>query len=315
MKIFVVKGGFSREREISLRTGLTFENSIKNLGYECISFDLKENNIVEMIGLIQQIKPDLIMNALHGTFGEDGTLQGIFEALKIPFSHSGVLASSLAMNKVYSKLIFERFGLSVPAWYEVSIDMLKKGDIPLPMPFIIKPISEGSTIGTTLIQSLEDLKQALQNWNFGDHALIEEFIQGREFTISILDNEVLGIAEIKTNHTLFDYEAKYTTGEADRIIPAPLNKELEKEVIHLAKMAHTVLGCKGLTRTDIMYDGEKFYLLEINTQPGFTQTSFAVLKAEQRGWSVDDLVLKLIQSALHHHGVHLMHHATCCACG
>ena len=302
MKICVIKGGLSNEREVSLSTGKTFEQSVINLGHELISFDLTKNNIVDMMLMLQSQKPDFILNALHGPFGEDGTIQGIFEMLRIPYSHSHVLASALAMNKIQSKYIFEQFGLTTPQWEKISIQDLKKYGTSFLKPFFLKPISEGSTIGVSLIKTDNDLKNALSTWNFGVNALIEKQIKGRELTVSLLDDEILGIAEIIPLKSEFsDYEAKYTEALEKRLIPAPITHDQAKQISALTKKAHYALGCTGLTRTDFIFDGKDFYILELNTQPGFTPTSFAPLKAKQRGWTVDQLVQKIIDSAFMHH--------------
>jgi len=302
MKICVIKGGFSKERDVSLSSGHTFENSIKNLGHELISFDLAKNNILQMMHMFELQKPDLIINALHGTFGEDGTIQGLFESFNIPYTHSNVLSSALSMDKVQSKRLFERFNIKTPSWTKESLQTLKTQGTDFPKPFIMKPTAEGSSIGVHIIKNQSDFDDALKQWHFGDEVLIEEYIKGREFTVSLLDDDVLGTCEVIPKKANFsDYASKYTEKLEERLIPAPITKKQEQIICEMSRNAKNILGCKGLIRTDILFNGKDFYLLELNTQPGFTPVSFAPLKAKQRGWSVDDLVQKIIDSALSHH--------------
>ncbi|USO02279.1 MAG: D-alanine--D-alanine ligase [Alphaproteobacteria bacterium] len=299
MKICVIKGGFSSEREVSLSSGKAIEQSVKNLGHELISFDLTKDNILQMILMLHSQKPDCIFNALHGTFGEDGTIQGIFESCNIPYTHSNVLSSALAFDKVKSKYLFERFGIKTPEWILVPINILKIQGTNFPKPFFMKPIAQGSTIGVTLIETDDDLNNALKNWDFGKNALLERCIHGREMTVSILDDDILGTCELVQMRDKFStYEAKYTEELEQRLVPAPITPEQEKAIKDITRKAYDLLECSGLARSDIIFDGKDFYLLEMNTQPGLTPTSFATIKVKQRGWTMDDLVQKMIDNAL-----------------
>ena len=297
MKVVVIKGGPSKEREISLRTGATFERSTQSLGYELHSFDLKTDNWQDFIAFIEYVKPDIILNALHGTFGEDGTIQTLLDEKGFLYTHSSAEVSALAMDKMKSKEIFQKHEIPVPFGKIVNINALDLENPPLPFPFILKPIAQGSTFGVFLIHSSKDLETAIQTWDDGPYGLMEQWIQGRELTVSIIDHDILGIAEILTPHDFYDYESKYTPGIATRLVPAPLTEKEKKILSALAIKAHKALGCTGLARSDFMYDGNTFYILEVNTQPGFTETSFAVVHAKQQGIPIEQLVKRIIDSA------------------
>lgn len=297
MNIFVVKGGFSKEREISLRTGNAVEEALNELHYPFWSFDLKQDNLFEMIETIKKLKPDLIFNALHGKFGEDGKIQAILDYFTIPYTHSGFTASCLGMDKVKSRLLFQKAGIPTPDFRVMTWDQLEEKD-PFPKPYIIKPIAEGSSLGVFFIQTKQDLKEARQNWDFGDFLLIEPYLHGKEIHIGVLDDEILGSIEVASNREILDYNGKYTKGESKRRTPAFLTDLEEKQVFEYARKAHDILGCRGVTRPEFIYANGQFYLLEINTQPGLTKTSFIPAIAEGKEISFSALIERILKNSL-----------------
>lgn len=300
LHVVVLKGGLSKEREVSLTSGAAVEKALMELGYRVSSVDAKEDTAAQL----SELKPQVVFNALHGQFGEDGCMQGLLEVMGIPYTHSGVLASALAMDKPAAKKIFEAVGLRCPEGgvYRLG-DILE--DIPFAFPFVIKPTNEGSSVAVSIIFSRDDLTPlAKEN---ADHIyLVERYIPGREIQVAVLDGEALGAIEIKPHKGFYDYEAKYTAGKADHLMPAPLPEAEYKEVCVLAERAHRALGCRGLTRSDFRYNDQDlgeglFYLLETNTQPGMTPLSLAPEIAAHRGMTFNDLVDRLVKGATTDH--------------
>ncbi len=292
MRVAILKGGMSAERDVSLSSGAAVEKAVAALGHEAIAIDAKEDFPEQ----IKNAKPDVVFNALHGRYGEDGCVQGVLEMLKIPYTHSGVLASALAMDKPMAKEIFARAGLRCAEGKVVSKAEMKKGD-PIARPYVIKPLNEGSSVGVVIVEEGTNITFDEQGWQFGDEVLVESYIPGREIQVAVLDDEALGAIEIKPLTRFYDYEAKYTDGKAEHLMPAPLPEPVYAEVLELGLRAHKVLGCRGLTRSDFRYDGKDFYLLETNTQPGMTPLSLAPEIAAHRGISFNDLVAKLLEGA------------------
>lgn len=293
-KIAVLKGGFSSEREISIKTGNQVIEALKK-NYEVKSI-LVSNKIRELIDNLTKFNPDIVFNALHGSFGEDGQIQSILNFLKIPYTHSGVIASSVGMNKYISKIIFEGIGIKCPAGKKLKIKDLRKQ---IKIPSVIKPLNGGSSIGITKILDKNQYTKNLESSeNSDDEILIEDFIPGREVTVGILDNTVCGITEIITKSDLYDYTSKYV--EVAKHIQNPrlpniiLNK-LKKNAL----MAHNILGCNCISRSDFKYDEKNntIYLLEINTQPGLTNDSLLPEMAMKKGISFFNLCQILIDNA------------------
>ena len=273
-KILIISGGISKERLISLDTGLQVAKELrKNLYIVKIS---EPNNNLEKI--IKKFKPDVIFNALHGQFGEDGYIQSILEKFKIPYTHSGVLASSIAMDKEISKKIFVKNKIITPKFFIYNYDyksseLIKKIKSKLKFPVVIKPLNEGSSVNV-FICSKSNLIQKVDSLKHYRKILIEEFVGGREIQVAIMGNQKLGAIELKPKRAFYDYQAKYNSNaKTEHIIPINLPPKKLIQVKNIAFKAHKVIGCSGVTRSDFKYFNGKFYLLEINTQPGMTSLS------------------------------------------
>ena len=301
-KVLVVLGGNSREREISIKTGKACMKAIRRLGYKAITFDPKKQLFLDIL----KIKVDIIFNALHGEEGEDGFAQSFFEFSKIPYTHSGVLASMKAMNKVISKEIFVKNKILTPRFHlikkkqffskNIKNILIKKN---LNFPIVIKPNSEGSSIGVKICKNLINLKK---NINLllkkFDTLLLEEFIGGQEVQVAVLNGKALGAIELKPKRTFYDYKAKYSkSARTNHIMPANIPKKNYLKVLKIAERTHKILGCRGVTRSDFKYENNKFYLLETNTQPGMTSLSLVPEIAEYKNISFDKLVNKIILDA------------------
>lgn len=300
--IAVLKGGWSAEREVSLNSGATCANALRELGYRVTEIDVQP----DIAEVLLREKPDVVFNALHGRFGEDGCVQGLLEIMKIPYTHSGVLASSVAMDKPLAKVVFTAAGLKVPFGKIVSHEELLKGD-PLPRPFVVKPANEGSSVGVHIVLEhdnrpmseliADERKAPATNNQQLTTFLVEEYITGREITVAVLNDVPLGATEIRPKSGFYDYENKYTDGKTEHLCPAPLTAEEYESVMQMALVAHRALGCRGLSRSDFRYDGKNFYILEINTQPGMTSLSLSPEIAAYAGISFNQLVQKLIEAA------------------
>lgn len=288
-------GGWPSEREVSLSTAEGVIKSLKELGYLVAPIDIT-GNLAEFIKQIEEAKPDVIYNALHGIGGEDGIIQGALEMLQIPYTHSGVAASVLAMNKILSRQIFSHHGIPVPLWKVISFEDLKKSN-PMDFPYVTKPVGEGSSRGISMIFNESDRQLAIEQWTGGKEVLIEGYIKGQEIQVSIIDGKAIGSIEIEVSSGYYDYEAKYTEGRAKHTVPAPLSKEAHERVLDLTEKAYHSLGCRSVCRADFRYDGIEFYLLEINTQPGMTPLSLVPETVAYYGMTYNDLVQKIVESA------------------
>ena len=301
-KILIVLGGNSREREISIKTGKACAKAIKRLGYKIITFDPKKQSFLNIF----KIKVDIIFNALHGEEGEDGFAQSFFEYSKIPYTHSGVLSSMKAMNKVISKGIFLKNKILTPRFFLIKKKQFYSKNIKnilikknLNFPVVVKPNSEGSSIGVKICKNLVKLKKciSLLHKRF-DTFLLEEFIGGQEVQVAILNGKALGAIELKPKRTFYDYKAKYSkAARTNHIMPANIPKKKYFEVLKIAERAHKILGCRGVTRSDFKLKDNKFYLLETNTQPGMTSLSLVPEIAEYKNISFDKLIKKIILDA------------------
>jgi D-alanine-D-alanine ligase len=298
--VAVLMGGWSAEREISLRSGKACADALERSGFQVSRIDVDR----EVAATLCARKPDVALNVLHGRPGEDGTLQGLLEVLGIPYSHSGVLASALAMKKDIAKSVLKAAGVSVPVGMVVARAEAAKRHL-LPLPYVIKPVAEGSSVGVFIVR--EDHKHPPQeltrpDWAFGDHVLIEPYIPGKELTCAVMGDQVLGVIEIVPTVKFYDYEAKYAPGGSKHLLPAPIAAEAYREVQRLALAAHRALGCRGVTRSDFRFDdsagtAKGLFCLEVNTQPGMTETSLVPELAAHIGISFADLVRWMVEDA------------------
>ena len=301
-KILVVLGGNSRERAISIKTGKACISAIKRLGYKVEIFDPRKKSFFEII----KNKSDIIFNALHGEEGEDGYAQSFFEYSKIPYTHSGVLSSMNAMNKLTSKKIFIKNKIKTPTYNVVEkinynfSNFLKALKIKkLKYPIVVKPNNEGSSIGVKICKNLNSLKKNVEILlKTYDTLIVENFIGGQEIQVAVLNGRALGAIELKPKRKFYDYKAKYLrSAKTNHIMPANISKKKYNEVLKIAEKTHKILRCRGVTRSDFKFIKNKFYLLEINTQPGMTNLSLVPEIASYKKISFDKLVKKLISDA------------------
>ena len=298
-RVAVLMGGWSAEREVSLVSGRECAKALAECGYRAYTVDVTR----DLDALIKALKPrpDVIFNALHGRGGEDGTVQGVLELLGIPYTHSGVLASAVAMDKPMAKAIFAKAGLPLAEGVVVRREQLGVAD-PLPPPFVVKPTNEGSSVGVRIVRPNDNAwHEDARNWAFAD-ALVERFIPGREITAAVMGERALGVCEIRAHSTFYDYTAKYAAGGSDHLVPAPIDRRAYEEALDIALRAHRALGCRGVSRADLRYDdtaGEpgRMVLLEIHTQPGMTPTSLVPDIAKHHGISFVELVRWMVENA------------------
>lgn len=298
MRIGVLMGGRSAERDVSLSTGRSVAEALREKGYSVVEMDAGG----DIPYLLAQEGVGAVFVALHGRFGEDGTVQGLLESLRIPYTGSGVLASALGMDKVRSRWIFQHLGIPVPEYRVVYVEEAAGFSLErdgLSLPIVVKPAREGSSVGVSIVRDHEELPSALDKaFSFGSQVLAERYIRGREIQVGILDNEALGAIEIRPKLEFYDYRAKYTEGLAEHIFPAPLRSDLYEEGLRLALAAHKALGCEGATRVDLLLEEEtRFYVLEVNTLPGMTPVSLLPEIARGVGISFPDLCERILTGA------------------
>ena len=297
-KILIISGGISKERLLSLETGKEVSKELKKNGYKVLT---SEPNL-ELSKNLRKYKPDIIFNALHGQFGEDGYIQTILEAQKIPYTHSGAIASSIAMDKEISKKIFLQNNILTPKYIKyifVKKDktIIKKIEKKLKFPVVIKPINEGSSVHVYICNK-KNLLRRLKKLEYYKEILIEEFVPGREIQVAIMGKKKLGAIELKPKREFYDYEAKYNPkSNTKHIIPVKITKKEFKTVTDIALKAHKVIGCKGVTRSDFKFFKGKFYLLELNTQPGMTKLSLVPEIARYKGISFIKLIEWILKDA------------------
>ena len=247
-------------------------------------------------------RPEVIFNALHGIGGEDGTIQAVFEMLAIPYTHSGVLASALAMHKPTAKMVFRAAGLPVVEDFVASPEELARHD-PLPAPFVVKPTNQGSSVGVRIVRVGDNSwREEVAGWRFGSEIMVERFIPGRELTVAVMGDRALGVCEIVPRGSFYDYTAKYAQGGSDHLVPAPIPARIYEEALDISLRAHRALGCRGVSRADLRYDDTpegdgRLYLLEVNTQPGMTPTSLVPDIARHAGIGFDELVVWIVENA------------------
>jgi D-alanine-D-alanine ligase len=299
--VAVLMGGWSAEREVSLRSGKACADALEKLGaYRVSRVDVDR----EVAASLRALKPDVALNVLHGRPGEDGTLQGLLEVLGIPYSHSGVLASALAMQKDIAKTVLKAAQVPVPGGKVVTRAQAAKAHL-LPRPYVIKPVAEGSSVGVFIVR--EDHKHPPQeltraDWKFGEAVLVEPFIAGKELTCAVMGDKALGVIEIVPATKFYDYEAKYAPGGSKHLLPAPVSAEIYEECRRLSLAAHRALGCRGVTRADFRYDDARaglqgLFCLEVNTQPGMTETSLVPEMAAHAGIPFEELVRWMVEDA------------------
>jgi D-alanine-D-alanine ligase len=298
--VAVLMGGWSSEREVSLRSGKACADALDRKGYRVTRIDAKR----DVATVLDQLKPDAVLNVLHGRPGEDGTIQGILETLGIPYSHSGVLSSSLAMQKDLAKTVMATAGVPVAEGITLSRAEVAKGH-PMERPYVIKPVADGSSVGVFIVtEEHAHPPQELfrHDWPHGDQLLIERYIAGKELTCAVIRGEATGVIEIVPTVKFYDYEAKYSPGASKHILPAPVLPFVYQDVRRLTLAAHNALGCRGVSRADFRYDDRiegsaGLICLEVNTQPGMTETSLVPELAAHAGITFDELVQWMVEDA------------------
>ncbi len=295
--VAVLMGGRSVEREVSLVSGAAVATSLRALGHQVTVLDVGP----DIAAILSGLRPDVVFNALHGRGGEDGCIQGVFEILGIPYTHSGVLASALAMHKPTAKTLFREAGITCPEGLVCRREELLAGDVMAP-PYVVKPAAEGSSVGVAIVLGGDNARpDAAQPWLFGDEVLVERYIPGREICVAVQGDRPLGVLEIRPKRRFYDYDTKYTEGLAEHFVPAPLPPADYDEAMRLSVVAHEALGCRGVTRADFRYDdtGDEgdLYMLEVNTQPGMTPLSLVPEIAAAAGISFGALVAWMVDDA------------------
>jgi D-alanine-D-alanine ligase len=299
--IAVLMGGWNSEREVSLASGEAVYQALKKLGYDAVKIDYSEKIVDDLVA----IKPDIIFNALHGQFGEDGRIQGLLDILSIPYTHSGITASAICMDKILTKKVCQTIGVK-SAEYEILIknddENNQKKIAKIQKPFVIKPINEGSSVGVEVILADSDFDIKNYHWQFGDKIILEKYLAGAEIQVAVMNNKALSAIEIRPKGLFYDYKAKYTSGATDYIMPAEISDEKYQEVLNLAEKCHKVFNCRGVSRIDFILNNKNggdnnFYLLEVNTHPGFTSTSLVPKIAKYVGISFEEIVKYLVDSA------------------
>ena len=299
--VAVLMGGLSSEREVSLRSGAACAQALEAEGFRVSRVDVGRDVAQQLAAL----NPDVAFNALHGPMGEDGTIQGVLELLGIAYTHSGVLASALAMNKAMAKIVLKDAGVPVPEGQIVNRREAARSHVLNP-PYVLKPVAEGSSYGVFIIKegaAAPPPELAADDWKYGESLLAERFIAGRELTCAVIGDRALGVIDIRAaDGGWYDYEAKYTKGGSIHILPAELKQNIYQQIQQLALTAHTALGCRGVSRSDFRYDDRpggtgELVMLEVNTQPGMTETSLVPELAAHAGMTFGELVRWMVEDA------------------
>lgn len=297
--VTVLMGGWSGEREVSLVSGRNVAAALDEAGYDVRTVDVGRDPVALAAAL--DPRPDVVFNALHGRFGEDGRVQAMLDLLEIPYTHSGVLASALAMDKPMAKRLFRCAGIRCAEHVVVSRAALVDRDV-LPRPYVVKPLNEGSSLGVVIVLEESDPPLRDDGWPFGDTVMVERYVPGREITVGVMGERALGVTEIRPVEGFYDYRAKYTEGVAEHLVPAPLPPDAYAVAMQFSVEAHKVLGCRGVSRADLRYDdavggAEGVYLLEVNTQPGMTPMSLVPEAAAHAGIDFAALVSWMVEHA------------------
>lgn len=295
--VAVLMGGLSSERDVSLVSGAACADALERLGARVSRVDAGRN----IAAVLSDLKPDVCFNALHGAWGEDGCVQGVLETLGVPYTHCGVLASALAMDKAKAKAVLAAAGVVVPGGGLFNRHEAARDHVMAP-PYVVKPNAEGSSVGVFLVfEGANGPPQELSrpDWTFGEEVMIEPYIQGKELAVAVMDGKALTVTEIVPRTGFYDYDAKYAEGGSQHVVPAPIPAAAFERALRMAEAAHAALGCQGVTRSDLRYDdiNDLLVLLEVNTQPGMTPTSLAPEQAAHVGVSFDALVLWITEDA------------------
>jgi D-alanine-D-alanine ligase len=289
-------GGSSSEREISLKSGKAVVDALRQEGYNVIALDVSDN-LKQVQNRLEEAHINVAFIALHGRFGEDGTIQKLLESLNIPYTGSGVKASSLALDKIASRKKFKDFGIAVPEYRIVTSDVSVNDDN-LHFPLVVKPSSQGSSIGLSIVEDKKDLSKAIKlALSFDEQVIVEEYIYGREITVGILDEEALPVVQIVPKRRFYDYQAKYKKGMSEYLIPAPLSDDEYRKAQEVGLSAHRCLGCRDFSRIDMIIHKGKSVVLEVNTIPGLTSNSLLPKAAEAIGINFNQLCVRLIELA------------------
>lgn len=298
-KVAVLMGGHSAEREVSLVSGRACAEALRGEGFEVVEIDATDT-LANQLG---EAKPDVVFNALHGRWGEDGCVQGLLELLRIPYTHSGVLASALAMHKQRAKDVFRAAGIAVVESVVADRRAVAASHL-LEPPYVIKPVNEGSSVGVFIIRKGDNRPPAelgREDWQLSDAMMVEEYVPGRELTVAVMGGKALAVTEIVPHTAFYDYEAKYASGGSDHVIPAKIPAATAEKAMRMAEKAHEILGCRGVSRADFRYDdsgtNHRLILLEVNTQPGMTPTSLVPEQASFCGYGFGALVRWMVEDA------------------
>jgi len=302
LHVAVLMGGWSAEREVSLNSGAGVADALETLGHRVSRIDM-DRNVAQVLA---ELRPDVVFNALHGTPGEDGTVQGLLDLMQISYTHSGLTTSVIAIDKELTKQQLVPHGVRMPAGQMVESQSLHETD-PMPRPYVLKPVNEGSSVGVAIVTDEGNYGNPIGRdvegpWQEFDRLLAEPFIRGRELTVAVLGDEALAVTELRTKSGFYDYDAKYTDGVTEHICPADIPDAVRDAAMAMALRAHQLLGCRGCSRSDFRWDDEQgeqgLYLLEVNTQPGMTSLSLVPEQGKYRGMSYAELVQKIVELAL-----------------
>jgi D-alanine-D-alanine ligase len=303
LHVVVLMGGWSAEREVSLTSGKGVAEALRGRGWSNVTELDMDRNVAHRL---EELKPDIVFNALHGTPGEDGTVQGMMDLMGLRYTHSGLTTSAIAIDKELTKLVLVPHGIRMPAGKMVSSESLFQED-PIARPYVLKPVNEGSSVGVAIVTAEGNYGNPIGRdvegpWLHFDELLAEPFIKGRELTVAVLNGEALAVTELKPKAGFYDYDAKYTDGLTQHVCPAEIPFEIAAAMMDMAARAHRLLGCKGASRSDFRWDDELgeagVYLLEVNTQPGMTPLSLVPEQAKLKGVSYGELVERLIDEAI-----------------
>ncbi|WP_205479093.1 D-alanine--D-alanine ligase [Sphingomonas arenae] len=307
LHVAVLMGGWSSEREVSLMSGRGVAAALRERGWARVTEVDMDRNVAHVL---DELRPDIVFNALHGSPGEDGTVQGMLELMQIPYTHSGVTTSAIAIDKELTKLLLVPAGVRMPRGTMVRSEALYQRD-PLPRPYVLKPVNEGSSVGVAIVTADGNTGNPIGRdvegpWQQFEELLAEPFIAGHELTVAVLGDEALCVTELKPKVGFYDFDSKYTDGLTEHICPAQIPDDIAQAMLDMAATAHRVLGCKGASRSDFRWDDrqgvEGIYLLEVNTQPGMTPLSLVPEQARQKGISYGELVERIIAEALEGRG-------------
>lgn len=298
-RVAVLLGGLSPEREVSLVSGAACTKALREDGYDVVEIDAGP----DLAEQLHKVKPDAAFNALHGRWGEDGCVQGVLELLQIPYTHSGVLASALAMHKERAKTVFRAANIPVVRSLVANRKAASQSHLMAP-PYVVKPVNQGSSVGVFIIRKGDNRppgELGSDKWTLGDEVMVEEYVPGRELTVAVMGNKALAVTEIIASTNFYDYEAKYSEGGSRHVVPAKIPANITQEAMRLAEMAHVALGCRGVSRADFRYDDtmgqNRVIILEVNTQPGMTPTSLVPEQAAYSGMNFRALVRWIVEDA------------------